>query len=112
MATANDKSRISDPLMSRFAVIDIPDYTPDEKKIIFQKFSLPKVLKRMGMRPEECVVDDRAISVILEKYRDTTGCRDLEQAAEHLAANALYQIETTGVDTVTFDAHTTRRLLF
>ena len=112
VATANDKSRISDPLMSRFAVIDIPDYTPDEKKIIFQKFSLPKVLKRMGMRPEECVVDDRAISVILEKYRDTTGCRDLEQAAEHLAANALYQIETTGVDTVTFDAHTTRRLLF
>jgi len=112
VATANDKSRISDPLMSRFAVIDIPDYTPDEKKIIFQKFSLPKVLKRMGMRPEECVVEDRAISVILEKYRDTTGCRDLEQAAEHLAANALYQIETTGVDAVTFDAHTTRMLLF
>ena len=112
VATANDKSRISDPLMSRFAVIDIPDYTPDEKKIIFRKFSLPKVLKRMGMKPEECVVEDRAIDVILEKYRNQTGCRDLEQAAEHLAANALYQIETTGVDNVKFDAHTTRMLLF
>lgn len=112
VATANDKNRISAPLMSRFAVIDIPDYTPEEKRTIFQRFSLPKVLKRMGMRPEECVVEDRAIDVILEKYRNDTGCRDLEQAAEHLAANALYQIETTGVKTVTFDAHTTRMLLF
>ena len=27
IATANDKDQISAPLMSRFAVIDIPDYT-------------------------------------------------------------------------------------
>ena len=32
IATANDKSQISAPLMSRFAVIDIPDYTEEEKK--------------------------------------------------------------------------------
>lgn len=32
IATANDKSKISAPIMSRFAVIEIPDYTPDEKK--------------------------------------------------------------------------------
>ena len=44
IATANDKSQISAPLMSRFAVIDIPDYTPEEKKIIFSRFALPKVL--------------------------------------------------------------------
>ena len=45
IATANDKDQISAPLMSRFAVIDIPDYTAEEKKIIFSKFALPKVLK-------------------------------------------------------------------
>ena len=48
IATANDKSQISAPLMSRFAVIDIPDYTKEEKKIIFSRFALPKVLKRMS----------------------------------------------------------------
>lgn len=42
IATANDKSQISAPLMSRFAVIDIPDYTSEEKKIIFSKYVLPK----------------------------------------------------------------------
>ncbi len=45
IATANDKSQISAPLMSRFAVIDIPDYTPEEKKVIFFQFALPKVFK-------------------------------------------------------------------
>ena len=42
IATANDKEQISAPILSRFAVIDIPDYTFEEKKIIFSKFALPK----------------------------------------------------------------------
>ena len=41
------------PLMSRFAVIDIPDYTDEEKKVIFQRFALRKVFERMGMKEEE-----------------------------------------------------------
>ena len=40
IATANDKEQISAPILSRFAVIDIPDYTFEEKKIIFSKFAL------------------------------------------------------------------------
>ena len=111
IATANDKSQISAPLMSRFAVIDIPDYTPEEKKVIFEKFSLPKILKRMSMREEECRVTPEAIDVIIEKYADSTGIRDLEQAAEHIAANTLYQIEVNGVKEVVFDAQMVRDLL-
>lgn len=54
IATANDKDQISAPLMSRFAVIEIPDYTAEEKKVIFSKYALPKVLKRIGMQEKEC----------------------------------------------------------
>lgn len=111
IATANDKAQISAPLMSRFAVIDIPDYTPDEKKIIFSKFALPKVLKRMGLRENECVVTPGALDAVIEKYENTTGIRDLEQAAEHMAANALYQIEVNHVSSVIFDAEMVRSLL-
>ena len=110
VATANDKDLISAPLMSRFAVIEIPDYTDGEKKVIFRKFSLPKVLKRMGMREEECIVTDGALDVIIESFRGTTGIRDLEQAAEHIAANALYRIEVEHVNAVTFTEETVRAL--
>ncbi len=111
IATANDKNQISAPLMSRFAVIDIPDYTPEEKKIIFSRFALPKVLKRMGMHENECIVTPEALDAVIEKYADTTGIRDLEQAAEHMAANALYQIEVNHVSEVIFDAEAVRNLL-
>lgn len=102
IATANDKNQISAPLMSRFAVIDIPDYTPEEKKIIFSQYALPKVLDRMGLQKNECVIEDDALNALIEKYSNTTGIRDLEQAAEHLAANALYQIEVDHVTEVVF----------
>lgn len=111
IATANDKSQISAPLMSRFAVIELPDYTPEEKKIIFSKFALPKVLKRMGLKENECVVLEDALDAVVERFADTTGIRDLEQAAEHIAANALYQIEVNHVTEVVFDAEAVRELL-
>ena len=111
IATANDKDRISAPLMSRFAVIEIPDYTPEEKKTIFARFSLPKVLKRMGMSEDECIVTPEGLDAVVKKYENTTGIRDLEQAAEHIAANALYQIEVDHVTSVTFDADAVDSLL-
>ena len=42
IATANDIFKSARLFMSRFAVIDIPDYTPEEKKIIFSKHAMPK----------------------------------------------------------------------
>jgi ATP-dependent Lon protease len=111
IATANDLDRISAPLRSRFAIIHIPDYTQEEKMVIFRKFSLPKVLSRMGMTSEECQITDEALRFVLSAYADTTGVRDLEQAAEHLAANALYQIETKHLSHVLFDTEHVKQLM-
>lgn len=111
IATANEKDQISAPLMSRFAVIDIPDYTAEEKKIIFSKYVMPKVLKRIGLQEEECIVTKEGLDAVIEKHMDTSGIRDLEQAAEHIAANALYQIEVDHIKKVVFDAKMVRELL-
>ena len=110
IATANEKDQISAPLMSRFAVIEIPDYTVEEKKIIFSKFALPKVLKRMGMYENECIVTEEALDAVIGLFGAGSGIRDLEQAAEHMAANALYQIEVDHVSQVVFDAAMVRKL--
>ena len=111
IATANDLSLISAPLMSRFAVIEIPDYTPEEKKVIFSRYALPKVLKRIGMQENECSLTEDGLDAVIDLHRDTSGIRDLEQAAEHLAANALYQIEVNHAESVAFDAEMVRNLL-
>ena len=111
IATANDKDKISAPLMSRFAVIDIPDYTPEEKKVIFSKFALPKVLKRMSLHDDECIVPADALDAVIKKYENTSGIRDLEQAAEHLAAHALYKIEVEHVSKVEYTPEMVNNLL-
>ena len=79
--------------------------------MIFSRFALPKVLRRMSLREHECIVTPDAVDAVIEKYADTTGIRDLEQAAEHIAANALYRIEVDHVEAVTFDAEQVRALL-
>ena len=111
IATANDKDQISAPLMSRFAVIEIPDYTAEEKKVIFSKYALPKVLKRIGMQENECTLTPDGLDAVIDLHKNTSGIRDLEQAAEHIAANALYQIEVDHVESVAFDAEMVRELL-
>ena len=111
IATANDKSQISAPLMSRFAVIELPDYSLDEKKAIFTHFVMPKVLRKIGLKPEECNVTEDGLEAIIDTYKSTSGIRDLEQAAEHIAANALYQIEVEKVPTVTYDAKAVKALM-
>ena len=48
--------------------------------------------------------DTKAIDAVIDIYKNTSGIRDLEQAAEHITANTLYQIEVNHVKSVTFDA--------
>ena len=48
----------------------------------------------------------------LRIHKNTSGIRDLEQAAEHIAANALYQIEVDHLTGVTFNAEMVRGVTF
>lgn len=111
IATANDKSRISAPILSRFAVIELPDYTKEEKRVIFSRFAMPKVLRRIGLREDECRITEDGLDAVIELHNDTSGIRGLEQAAEHLAANALYRIEVERRGQVTFGAAEVRHVL-
>lgn len=105
IATANDLGKIDAPLLSRFEVIEIPDYTPDEKRVILREFSLPKVLAHMGLGGEEFSLTDAGLDCVIERYRDESGCRGLEKAVEHLAAHALFLLESDpSLEHVTFDA--------
>ena len=83
----------------------------EEKKISFSRYSLPKVMKRIGMHENECILSEDGLDALIDIYKNTSGIRDLEQAAEHIAANALYQIEVNHVDSVIFNEEMVRDLL-
>ena len=54
---------------------------------------------------------DDALDTVLDIFKDTTGIRDLEQAAEHIAAHALYLIEVEHKTEVVYNAESVRELL-
>ena len=47
----------------------------------------------------------------MDIFKDTSGIRDIEQAAEHIAANALYRIEAEKMVCVTYTAEMIWELL-
>ena len=80
--------------------------------MIFSRYAMPKVLKRMGLRQEEFSMTEGALDAVMELYQGTSGIRDLEQAARvGIAANALYQIEVDQVSSVQVDREMVERLL-
>ena len=56
-------------------------------------------------------VEMSTLSVIVREFAGASGVRDLEQAAEHLAAHALYRIETEQVPKIIYKAEDVRELL-
>ena len=65
----------------------------------------------MGLNESECIVTDEGLSELIDHFANTEGIRDLEQAAEHLAGNAMYQIEVDHLKQVVFDAKMVKELL-
>ena len=54
---------------------------------------------------------DEALDAVIALFSNTSGIRDLEQAAEHIAAYALYQIEVNHMQSVTIDAQMVEKVL-
>ena len=81
IATANQKSTIPSPLLDRMEVIELPGYTPREKRSIARDFLIPRQLSEHGLSPERLDFSDEAIDAMVESYTNEAGVRKLEQQA-------------------------------
>jgi len=81
IATANNRSTIPSPLLDRMEVIELPGYTPREKRAIARDFLIPRQLHEHGLSIERLDFSDAAIDAMVESYTDEAGVRKLEQQA-------------------------------
>jgi len=81
----NDPKRIDPIVLDRMPVIIVPGYDIDEKGIIVRDFLIPKILKRIGMNPQDVTLTPEAIRKLIlrhldnKKGGDKTGIRSLEK---------------------------------
>lgn len=79
IATANNLSTVSRPLLDRMETIEITGYTLEEKIEIARRHLVPKMLERHGFKPEEISFSDDALHTLIEKYTSESGVRSLEK---------------------------------
>lgn len=79
LATANDLSEISRPLLDRMEIIEIDGYITAEKVEIARRHLVPKTLESFGFKKNEFKFTDDAIRLIIESYTRESGVRQLEK---------------------------------
>jgi ATP-dependent Lon protease len=112
IATANVADTIPGPLYDRLEVIRLDGYTEDQKVAIARNHLLPRQLERAGLRAEEVVIDDSALSGIVADYTREAGVRSLERELGHLLRKVATKIAAGSVETpVAVDAFSLREWL-
>lgn len=79
IATANDLSTISRPLLDRMELIDISGYILEEKIEIARRHLIPKQMKAHGLAKEDVELPKKTISTIIDKYTRESGVRLLDK---------------------------------
>lgn len=92
IATANDTSTISRPLLDRMEVIEINTYMPFEKFNIAKKYLLPKQIRKNGLKKEQLSINKEAIMTIINNYTKEAGVRELERKIAKICRKAAKEI--------------------
>ena len=79
IATANNVSAISQPLLDRMELIDISGYIMEEKVEIARKHLIPKQLENHGLKKEDIDIPKKTIEKIIEHYTRESGVRSLDK---------------------------------
>lgn len=84
IATANDISKVSEPLRDRMELIEVNGYIEEEKEQIALKHLIPKNLEETGLKGKKIKFDKDALQFIIEKYTAESGVRGLEKQINHV----------------------------
>ncbi len=93
VTTANTLN-IPPPLMDRMEIIRIAGYTEDEKAEIAKRHLIPAALKKHGLAPVECEIEQSALVSMIRSYTREAGVRNLEREISNIARKAVKQIVT------------------
>ena len=111
IATANYIDRIPAPLLDRMERVEFSGYTEAEKKQIAKRYLLPRQRKDAGLEEEELVVEDSAVTSVIQHYTREAGVRQLERELGKLARKVARKIAAEEVAEMTVDEEEVRDLL-
>ena len=79
IGTANYAEPIPPALQDRMEIIELPGYTARDKLSIAKRYLVPRQLKEHGLRKNQLIIKDQALSTIIASYTREAGVRNLER---------------------------------
>lgn len=96
IATANDLSEVSRPLLDRMEIIEVSSYTKNEKLHIAKEHLVAKQLKKNGLTKKSVRFTDKALAKIIDGYTMEAGVRELERMIAAVLRKAVRKNYTVG----------------
>ncbi len=93
ICTSNSMN-IPAPLLDRMEVIRLPGYTEEEKLNIAHRYLAPKQKKNNGLKKQELVLDDSALTDLIRYYTRESGVRGLEREIAKICRKAVRELTT------------------
>ncbi len=100
IATANDAGSIPRPLLDRMELIEVSSYTENEKLHIAKEHLIAKQIKKNGLKRDQLIISDKALTKMIGGYTKEAGVRNLERkigAVCRKAARMIYEKERESV---------------
>lgn len=92
ICSANNTGTISAALLDRMEVIKMPSYTDHEKLVIAQKYLLPKIFEKSGLREGELIIEESLWPGIIRPFGYDSGIRSLGRTLEAICRKVAKQI--------------------
>ena len=111
ITTANQLEPIPAPLRDRMEIITLSGYTEGEKLAIAKQYLVPRQLKENGLRHEEVIFNDDAVTTVIRSYTREAGVRNLEREIGSVCRKVVTSIAEGKDDRVEIDADKVRQYL-
>jgi ATP-dependent Lon protease len=92
ITTANTFDTIPRPLLDRMEVLSLAGYSDEEKMVIARRYLIPRQTREAGLTPEQWVIPDETLKVIIRRYTREAGLRELERVLGRLARKVATQV--------------------
>jgi ATP-dependent Lon protease len=100
VCTGNNTKDVSTAVLDRLEIIEMPNYTDDEKIAIAKNYVLPKLIKTTGIMPNQLTIDDSLWPSMVRPLGYEPGVRSLERALQEIVRKVAYKVVSGQVQSV------------
>jgi ATP-dependent Lon protease len=92
LCSANNIRNISNAVLDRLEIIEMPSYTDEEKLHIGRDYLLPRILEDCGLQPEQLIIQEDLWPKIIRPLGYDAGIRTLDRTLQGICRKAARKI--------------------